>query len=378
MVRTLARDDPRIGRPVPANSRRAHLISHSPTADSDLLMPRAFDGAVAAARDAGHPSPYGLGPAGFTVDDMDRVLIDHVLADVKMTNRDLAQATGLSESAISIRLRKLTTNRILIFTAVMDWEAIGFDWFAIARVKTRGASPKQVAAEIAALKQCDAVSVALGTHDLVAYFLLRDRAELDALMNDDLSQIRGIAEITVDLATSTAVTDNGRRYFLAKQASPIRLPAPIIDLDELDLAILQALIDDGRQSSRKIARTHDVSEGTVRARINRVNQAGLARVTAMVDPVAIGLAGVIACVSLKVDRTRVAAIKTAILAMPETSSFAITVGMSDISLTITAQSHAHLVDFVSTELHSLDGVWDTDTLVMVDVVKFSPYIKRLT
>lgn len=341
--------------------------------DRAELTPPSIEGASAGSSLFGSP---GDAPA-VTIDPMDQTLIEHLLLDGKMTNRELAQKTGVSESAISIRLKKLTTNRVLVFTALIDWEVAGFEWFAIARIKSRGRSPRDVAEQIATLDQCEAVAVVLGAHDVVAFFLARDRQELHELVNVELPTIDGISDITIDLATETSVSDRGRQFFLAKRVPPIRLPAPHIELDELDVSIIQSLVDDGRQSSRKIARSFDVSEGTVRARIGRLNSAGLIRVGAMVEPVALGLAGAIACVSIKVDRALIAEVKATLAALPEMAFLAVTVGMSDISLTVTAQDHAHLIELVSSRLPSIEGVLATETLLMVDVIRFSPYMKRL-
>lgn len=312
-----------------------------------------------------------------TLDDLDRTLIEYLLDDGKMTNRELAVQTGVSESAVSIRLRKLAASGAIIFTALIDWEVAGFDWFVVARIRTQAHSPRAVAYEVSRLQQCEAVAVTLGTHDVLAYFLVKDRDELRQLTNNDLPAISGIAGITIDLATETSVTVNGRRLFLARGAPPIRLPAPQIDLDDLDVAILQALVDDGRQSSRKIARAHDVSEGTVRARLNRLTQAGLARVVAMVEPVALGLIGVIANVSMRVDRARIKAIQEELNAMPELVFLAVCVGSSDLNIAVTATDPQQLIELISTRIQTIDGVYATDAEFMVDVVRFSPYMKRL-
>ncbi|BBU21269.1 Lrp/AsnC family transcriptional regulator [Mycobacterium xenopi] len=311
------------------------------------------------------------------LDETDRALIEYLLHDGKMTNRVLAAHTGISESAVSIRLRKLAASGAIIFTALFDWEVAGFEWFVIARIKTQARSPHDVAADVSRLEQCEATAVCLGTHDVIAYFLVKDRAELRLLTNDNLPAISGISDMSIDLATQTSVTPNGRRLFLARGAPPIRLPAPKIDLDDLDIAILQALIDDGRQSSRKIARAHGVSEGTIRTRLARLTQAGLVRAVAMVEPVALGLAGVIVCVSLRADRARLTAIQKELAALPELVFMAVCVGSADLSLTLTATDLQHAIDLIASRVQTIDGVFATDTLLMVDVIRFSPYMKRL-
>jgi DNA-binding Lrp family transcriptional regulator len=342
--------------------------------DRVRLRPPAIQGASAGARL--FPRDVDSMRSG-SLDDLDRMLIDYLLRDGKVTNRELAAQTGISESAVSIRLRKLAASGAIIFTALIDWEMAGFEWFVIVRIRTQAQSPREVAEAVSRLEQCEAAAVTLGTHDVLAYFLAKDRAELRQLTDEDLPAISGIADMSVDLATETAITASGRRLFLARGAPPIRLPAPQIDLDDLDIAILQALIDDGRQSSRKIARTHDVSEGTIRTRLNRLTQAGLARVVAMVEPVALGMIGIIANVSMRVDRARINAIRKELNTMPELVFLAICVGSTDLNIAVTATDPQQLIELISTRIQTIEGIYATDVQFMVDVVRFSPYLKRL-
>ncbi|MCV7033631.1 Lrp/AsnC family transcriptional regulator [Mycobacterium heckeshornense] len=343
-------------------------------ADRVRLRPPATQGASAGAKLL--PRDNMVLPE-VSLDDIDRVLIEYLLQDGKMSNRVLAAHAGISESAVSIRLRKLVASGAIIFTALIDWEEAGFDWFVIARIKTQARSPRDVATDVSQIEQCEAVAVCLGSHDVIAYFLVKDRVELHQLTNDDLPAIRGISEMSIDLATETWVTENGRRLFLARAAPPIRLPAPKVELDDLDIAILQDLIDDGRQSSRKIARSHDVSEGTIRTRLARLTQAGLVRVVAMVEPVALGLAGVIACVSLRANRASLSSIKKELATMPELVFMAVCVGSADLNLTLTAADPQQAIELIATQIQTIEGVLATDTIVMVDVIRFSPYMKRL-
>lgn len=310
------------------------------------------------------------------LDETDLAVLTYLLDDGKMTNRELAQRIGISESAVSVRLRKLIKGGILVFSAVFDWEIAGFEWFVICRIKTRVRTPRLVCNDIVQMPQCDAATVVLGSHDIIAYFLATDRAELDLITNR-LSAIEGIAKLDIDLATDTRVNRNGRQLFLALDVPPIRLPSPKIDLDDLDVEVLQALVEDGRQSSRNIARAFNVSEGTVRARITRMTQTGLMRVEAMVEPVALGMAGVIASVSVSADRSRLETIVKELVTLPNIVFAARCLGNCDLQLTVIAADPRELMDFVGSTVQSVDGVSATDTLLFVDVVRFSPYMKRL-
>ncbi|WP_180819520.1 Lrp/AsnC family transcriptional regulator [Gordonia terrae] len=308
---------------------------------------------------------------------MDELLIRSLLDDCRVSNRELAQAAGISESAVSTRLKRLTATGRLVFTALIDWETAGFDWFVIARFRTGELPPVDVATAIGELANCEAAAVVMGAYDVLAYFLVEDRAALHELVNVQLSAIPGVADVAIDLSTETAVTVRGRQFFMARNVPPVRLPAPQIDVDSLDIDIMQALVSDSRQSSRAIARSLGVAEGTVRSRMTRLDNAGLCRVAAMAEPISLGMAGVVANVALTVDRSELGHIRDTLLALDATVFFAVTVGAADVVITITARDQRDLLEIVTRQIRSIRGVTTTDTLPMMDVVRFSPYMKRL-
>ena len=70
---------------------------------------------------------------------------------------------------------------------------------------------------------------------------------------------------------------------------PSPLPwIPSRTLDALDRSILAALQLDGRRPFRVIARDLDVSEGTVRTRVRKLEESGVLRILAFVDPLKLG------------------------------------------------------------------------------------------
>ena len=64
--------------------------------------------------------------------------------------------------------------------------------------------------------------------------------------------------------------------------------SPPIRLDDVDRKIISLVQLDGRRSYASIARELDISEGTVRMRINQLTSANILRFIAVVDPIEIG------------------------------------------------------------------------------------------
>ncbi|MFD2473576.1 Lrp/AsnC family transcriptional regulator [Amycolatopsis silviterrae] len=336
------------------------------------LRPSAIEGGFAA-RDL-------LGPGARVpeLDELDTALVLLLLKDGRLSNRELATATAVGETTVGVRLRRLVASRVLTFTALFDWEAAGFDWLVIAKINVGARTPKDVAYDVARLRQCEAAAVAFGEADVLAYFLATDREEINDLLEHQLAAVPGITSARIDVATRSAVTDLGRRFYLAQQATPIRLPAPVVALDSLDADIMQALVDDGRQSSRRIARQLSVSEGTVRARVNRLTSSGLMRIAALVEPSAFGAIGAIANIGLRVDRGAVGTVYAALDSLPQSLFKAVTVGSADLTVTIAGSDQNELLNAVLQHVRALPGVHSAEPLQLVDVVRFPVHLKRLT
>ncbi|MFD2473564.1 Lrp/AsnC family transcriptional regulator [Amycolatopsis silviterrae] len=313
-----------------------------------------------------------------SLDDADTALIQLLLQDGRMSNRELAAATGIGEANVGVRLKRLVASRVLIFTALFDWEVAGFDWFVVAKIHVEGRTPKDVAEDVALLPECEVSATVFGDADVLAYFLVTDRAELNELIERRLADIPGVTNVRFDLATRSSVTALGRNFYLAKNVPPIRLPRPAVAVDELDASIMQALVHDGRQSNRKIARELAVSEGTVRSRINRLTDAGLLRIVAMIEPLALGMMGVLAHVGFTVDRGEIATVSAVLEELPQMLFTALTIGSADLTMGITGKDQNDMVNSVLNRVRSLKGVRSMETLQIIDIVRFSVYVKRLS
>ncbi len=80
--------------------------------------------------------------------------------------------------------------------------------------------------------------------------------------------------------TVTAVDDQQTTEYFVKHRSD---GIAAID-DELNREIVKLLMNDGRRPYREIAKALDVSEGTVRNRVQSMKLAGALRIVAVVDP----------------------------------------------------------------------------------------------
>ena len=142
-----------------------------------------------------------------------------------------------------------------------------------------------------------------------------------------------------------------------------------IKLDRLDKQIVDLLTLDGRMSSKEMARRIDgTTERVVRYRLNRLIQAGVIGVSAIVDPQKIGFP-VIADVFLEVDPSRVLELANELAGYDNVTYVACSTGEHSISVQIVARDNRHLYQFVTETIGRLSGIRRTTTSIVPLIVK---------
>ena len=130
------------------------------------------------------------------LDDVDRRIIDRLLQDVRVSNRQIAREFGLTEGTIRLRLKRLLDSGAISFTALINSSRIerrlAFLW--IDAVSRRDIP--QVLAALEAIDTIVYVSTMFGRSDLLALTMFDSRDELDALIHEQIDRIPGIAGMT--------------------------------------------------------------------------------------------------------------------------------------------------------------------------------------
>jgi Lrp/AsnC family transcriptional regulator for asnA, asnC and gidA len=140
--------------------------------------------------------------------------------------------------------------------------------------------------------------------------------------------------------------------------------------DEIDRGILRQLQEDGRRSFREIARAIDVSERTVRTRVRRMQDTGLLRFLAFVDPRQVE-DGVLALVLLRVRVEAHDQVVETLTSWQEVTYVSTLMGRADIYAQVVCRDNEELWHLVGQRLRGLDGVVETETMTEMQVHKFT-------
>lgn len=131
------------------------------------------------------------------IDDIDRILLDQLARDGRMTNNALAAAAGIAPSTCLGRVRSLVQRGVIRgFHADIDPAALGRSLQAMIAVRLRATARRQLAEFGARMSELDEVLnvyFIAGADDYLVHFATANTDELRAFVLDHLSAHPAVA-----------------------------------------------------------------------------------------------------------------------------------------------------------------------------------------
>ena len=140
----------------------------------------------------------------------------------------------------------------------------------------------------------------------------------------------------------------------------------ILQLDELDHAIIKVLSRDARATYSEISKDVDVSISTVRNRINAMRKSGALHLRVWLDLGRAGI-GLAATFLLRVQPNMLAQVTEALIDLDSTGYIATLAGDSDLMVDAFCRDVAHLEHVLHNEIQAIDGVMSVTTYVVTDI-----------
>jgi len=138
------------------------------------------------------------------------------------------------------------------------------------------------------------------------------------------------------------------------------------ELDDIDRAMLEILVEDGRASAQDIARRLSISRSNAYARLNRLRASGTLRaVRAEVDPAALGYP-ITAMILVNADQHAWEEVRAQLVLLPGCEYLAMTSGEFDFIVVVHVRDVPALRDVVLQRLHRIEGVRSTRTVFVLD------------
>ncbi len=146
-------------------------------------------------------------------------------------------------------------------------------------------------------------------------------------------------------------------------------------IDNLDEKLINALRENARLSSEKVAKKLKVSPTTVRRRMKKLTRSGAIVITPMVDPSKIGIT-VQTVIGVDVELGSIESVGDILVKLPEVKWISMTTGRYDLLLGAAFHSSSELSEFMQEKLSGIKGIKDTETFICLEMKKnrFVPFI----
>ena len=141
-------------------------------------------------------------------------------------------------------------------------------------------------------------------------------------------------------------------------------------MDELDIKIVNELQRDGRMPFTDIAKTLNVSEGTVRNRVARLIDEQVIHVVGMLDPTHVGFEAP-AMIGVTVQPAILESVAETIASFPEVSYLIMVSGEFDLFVEVFCRDRDDLAAFLNQKLHQVNGVVRTQTFMTLKIFKMA-------
>ena len=141
----------------------------------------------------------------------------------------------------------------------------------------------------------------------------------------------------------------------------------VVQLDDVSKAIIEQLQQDGRRSYAAIGKVVGLSEAAVRQRVQRLVDSGVMQVVAVTDPMQLGFARQ-AMVGIRVvgplDK-----VADRLAELDAVDYVVVTAGTYDLLVEVVCESDEHLLELISGQIRTIEGVVATETFMYLQLRK---------
>lgn len=137
------------------------------------------------------------------LDEKDRLLLEHLQDDARMTNTELARRVDLSAPGLQKRVRKLENAGVIEqYITLVNREALGYDMLCFVQVTLQRHEPeairnfRKVVLTMPEVMECFHIT---GEYDYLLKVIIRNREHLEAFLVDSLTPVPGMDKIRTSL-----------------------------------------------------------------------------------------------------------------------------------------------------------------------------------
>ncbi|GAA3589030.1 Lrp/AsnC family transcriptional regulator [Nonomuraea rosea] len=318
---------------------------------------------------------------GVHIDELDRAIVAALQLNGRAPWSLVARLVGASESTVVRRAALLGESGLLRVIGVVDVLRCGLGVPVLSRFRCRPGTTYDVAGAIAARPEARFVAVVSGSADCVAEFVVPTHAAISGLMVADVPGGDRVTESETHAVIRTFVSNHDwNPGVLGEQATAelrdsAELPfedrfrqSPSERLDELELAVVHALGEDGRMSYKALAQAVGSSESTAKRRVESLMRRGCLRFRTLAEPEVLGYA-VEFMLWLEVEPGLMERAGQQLAAHPSTRYLSATTGRFNLAGQVALRHYGELFRYLTDDVGALPGVRAADVTLQLTTLK---------
>ena len=137
------------------------------------------------------------------LDNKDRLLLEHLQDDARMTNTELARRVDLSAPGLQKRVRKLEDAGVIEqYVTLLNRQALGYDMLCFVQVTLQRHEPeairnfRKVVLTMPEVMECFHIT---GEYDYLLKVIIRNREHLEKFLVETLTPVPGMDKIRTSL-----------------------------------------------------------------------------------------------------------------------------------------------------------------------------------
>ena len=281
-------------------------------------------------------------------DRTDLNIIDVLRTNPRITNKEIAATLDLAETTVAQRIRAMAEHDVMRVIAQKHVFADGFTSFHFIFINTTGKPARAVGEDITQFDNVLSVSLGIGNPEL--FVSTRARSTEDAhLLATAIGNLDGVE--TMEVVPCFKI----HKYLSAVGELSATRQQPRATPPDKDDAIIQLLLQDGRQSNREVARQLSISEGAIRQRLKKLQQSGTMQFQVVCSPAALAL-NTIALARIRARPGYVAATLKVLVDMEYVAFAAEIAGETNIMALLNTPDVSKLNDICESRIRCISGV----------------------
>lgn len=128
-------------------------------------------------------------------DEFDTAIIRLLEADGRTSNRAIARATGVSETAIRKRLKRLIDSGAISYGVIVDISMTRMEVFGWLTAEVHPHHVSEAFQAVSHLPECSLCATTTGQHNLIAHMAARDRSALSDTA-DYIAKLPGVLDVS--------------------------------------------------------------------------------------------------------------------------------------------------------------------------------------